>query len=294
MQDSENYSRPARTWTDFVSRRWRGIEKPNSRIAKVELEKFLDENNFRYLEVIKKFSSASEVKLNGLPEYFVLKPTSLWSSKGVMLLHRISGLSLWYNAMAKKVLSETEVRSALESLEASVGRELNFMIEKRALHEDSSSIIPLDYKVFTFYGVPKFVLQVDRNFVPPQMAYFDGNFDPILDDRVQFSFDKSVGTHQKPECWQEVLELAKNITVLLKASFISVDCYATPSGPILGELTHTPGGPWYGGLYKFSEEFDLELGDAWQEANDKLGVERPSINVPYDIKMNGKVFRTIV
>lgn len=288
--------RPARTWTDFSALRWKKIDRPASNIGKIAFEEFVRSHNLPHLKVITVFENASKINLKGLPDLFVLKPASLWSGQGVMLLHQISGLAAFYDAKSKKIFAENEVVYNCLKIEQKIQREIKFIVEERALDEDPEKQIPLDYKVFTFYGATKFVLQVDRNFNPPRMAFFDGGFDPITDDRVQFNPERpdTQGQHRKPGCWKEILDLARQVTIKLKAPFISVDCYATSKGPLLGELTHTPGGPWYGGMYKFSAEFDLELGGAWQQANDKLGLPEAAIPIPYNIVLKGKIIRTIL
>jgi hypothetical protein len=84
------------------------------------------------------------------------------------------------------------------------------------------------------------------------------------------------------------------VTLKLKAAFISVDCYATPTGPVLGELTHTPGAPWYRNMFVFSDQFDQELGHAWKAANERLGAREAVLEVPYSVIQNGKAVRQIV
>lgn len=288
--------RTPQSWTDFSSLRWAGIDKPASRIGKVKLEQFLSENNMPHLKVLKVFTAAKEIDFSDLPDCFVLKPTSLWSGQGVMLLHRICKHRSFYDSKSGKVLTEKDILAAARRLEKEKGKEIPFMIEERAIDENINIDVPLDYKVFTFHGVPKFVLQVDRNHPVAQMAFFDGEFNPITDDRVVIPESKrasTAGIHRVPKCAQEILDLAKEITLKLKAPFISVDCYATDKGAMFGELTHTPGGPWYATMYHFSDAFDRELGQAWQEACTRLNMTVPTISVPYEIKSYGKLIRTV-
>lgn len=293
----ERRVRQPETWTDFSYLRWSKVENPKSRLGKVGTEKFLTESNMPKLNIITSFESASEISLDNLPDYFVLKPTSLWSGRGVMLLHRISGLGSYYDAKSGRILTAENVIEEAIKLEKSLQKSVRFMIEERAIDEDPQFIIPLDYKVFTFHGVTKFVLQVDRNHKIPRMSFFNGDFQPITDDRVSIPKDrrkKTAGVHRIPKCAQQILSLARDITVKLRATFISVDCYATQDGAIFGELTHTPGGPWYGSMYRFSEEFDLELGQEWKNAYERLGIPVPTIKSPYDIMLKGKKYRTIL
>lgn len=295
METAETTKRLAETWTDFVSLRWKGIDRPKSNLGKIALENFVRSHSLPHLEVIRVFAQSDDVDFEGLPDYFVFKPAALWSGIGVRLLHRIAGLNSYFDAKNGLVITEREVKEAAASLERQRGRKLDFIVEQRAIDEDLDKTIPLDYKVFTFYGVVKFILQVDRNYSPAQMALFDGNFDPIFDARAQINPDrpKTHGEHRRPVCWRGILELAAQVTLKLEAPFISVDCFATPEGPMLGELTHTPGGPWYQGMYSFSPEFDRALGAAWRDALDRLGLPDVYVSVPYQIEKNGKVLRTV-
>lgn len=295
METAETAKRLAETWTDFVSLRWKRIDRPKSNLGKIALEEFVRSQSMPHLEVIKVFAQSADVDFHGLPDYFVFKPATLWSGIGVRLLHRIAGLNSYFDAKNDVVVTEREVREGAHALEKKFGKELEFIVEQRAVDEDLDKKVPLDYKVFTFYGVPKFVLQVDRNFNPAQMALFDGRFEPIIDGRAQVNPDrpKTHGKHRRPECWLGILELASQITLKLEAPFISVDCFATPDGPMLGELTHTPGGPWYQNMYSFSSEFDMELGAAWRDGITRLGLPEVSVSVPYQVKKEGRVLRTI-
>lgn len=295
MENNQLGERRATTWTDFVSLRWKRVDRPASNLGKVALEAFMRAQAIPHLEVIKVFPQASDMNFEGLPDSFVFKPASLWSGTGVRLIHKIAGLSHYFDAKNNVVLTEAQIKEGALRIEDKIGRALEYIVEQRALDEDVVNTIPLDYKVFTFYGMPKFVLQVDRNFNPPRIAFFDENFEPIVDERVQINPDKPDirGMHRRPKCWQGILEVASQTTLKLEAPFISVDCYATPDGPVVGELTHTPGGPWYGSMYSFSLEFDKELGAAWQAANERLRLPEVFVRVPYQITFKGKVMRTI-
>ena len=155
----------------------------------------------------------------------------------------------------------------------------SFFIERRAYDEDSANRIPLDYKLFTFYGVVKFILQVDRNVSPPALSFFDGEFQSITDGRVFIppSLKQIAGKPRVPKCAHQLIQLAQQVSLKLKATFVSVDCYASTDGAVLGELTHTPGGPWYQSMYAFSAEFDLELGRAWRAAFNALNLNIPDL-----------------
>lgn len=291
-----NKERAPITWTDFSALRWGGVDKPNSRMGKLKLHEFAKKNDLNCLDVITKFDSASAISLSTIPsEFFVLKAEGLWSGKGIYVLHKIVGTDLFYDVKNDKAWTEGALKEAAAQLEFEKGKKLPFFVEKKAVDEDQSKHIPLDYKLFTFYGSVKFILQVDRNYATPKICFFDGEFNPIVDSRVQpaMQYKQAEAIHRVPRCSQQMIALAQNVTKKLCAPFISVDCYATSEGAVLGELTHTPGGPWFQSMYSFSDEFDLELGQAWHEASHALGIRIPMLSVPYTVKLKDKLYRTI-
>ncbi len=283
------------TWTDFSRLRWTKRETVSSKLGKIRFEQFLEEHNFPRSRIIKEFQDPDDLDFTLLPEFFVLKPAALWSSRGVMLLRTIDS-DLFLDDMSGKTLTQGDIVATLNRLKSNLNiSKLNLIAEERAIDEDDGIAIPFDYKLFSFYGRVEFILQVDRNHKTPKMCFFDGEFEPITDDRVFFpeGREDSIGQHRKPKCSSQLIALAKDLSVRLKAPFVSIDCYATKSGAIFGELTHTPGGPWFGKMYRFSQEFDTKLGTAWHDALARLGRTTQLVENSYDIRHNGKVVRTV-
>lgn len=286
--------RPAMTWTELCARRWSKVDRPASRMSKLALNRFLAGHALPHLRIHQVFKGAGSVSLDEAPDLCVLKPAALWSSKGVKVLRR-TGTDSWSESLTGQTMTSGQIATSCRELEIAEGRELTFMIEERAVDEDPQIAIPFDYKIYAFHGEIRFVLQVDRTTRPQRFAFFDGRFEPILDDRVQIApaRSKTLMPHRKPGCWQDLLQLARDVSVALRASFVSVDCYATPTGPVVGELTHTPGAPWHGRMFTFSEQFDLEMGSAWRAANDRLGVPPALIKVPYEFWYKDRLVRSI-
>lgn len=283
------------TWTDFSHLRWTKREKVHSRMGKVKFEEFLSQNDFPYSKILRKFKNPEEISFENLPKYFVLKPSQLWSARGVMLLSTI-GQDCYKDDMSGLCYSSSAIIEKLKRLKEKYSiKSLPLIIEERAIDEDDETLIPFDYKLFTFFGKVKFVLQVDRNHEKPKIAFFDEDFSPIKDKRVYVPEAKknTLGKHRRPSCYRELMSLASELSIKLKAPFISIDCYATQNGPLFGELTHTPGGPWFGTMYLFSEEFDKELGLAWREAANKLNLDIPLVEKNYEIFLKGKLLRKV-
>lgn len=294
MDNSDGFRNP-KTWTDFSYLRWKQKEPKINRINKILLKNRLAEIGISCAKKIAEFDSASEITLSGLPEAFVLKPSSLWSATGVMLLHRVYGTNLYFNAMTRSVISESRIIESQKNLEVKLKKQIKFIVEERVFDENIDNIIPLDYKVFSFNGVNKFVLQVDRNHQKPKLFFYDGLFEPITDERVVIPSFKAetIGHQSKPRCYAQILQSASEISRKFAYPFVSVDCYATNNGAVIGELTSTPGGPWYGSMYRFSDEFDELLGNAWLEASKQLKLEYPKVPLKYDICKDSKICRQV-
>lgn len=285
--------RPAQTWIEHSARRWLGLDRPASRMSKLALKDALTRFGLPHLHSHQIFDRAADICLDAAPDLCVLKPSALWSSTGVMVLQRLVG-GRWHEALSGQILTSEKVVESCRQLEAKLGKSLHFLLEERAVDEDPQVAIAFDYKIYAFHGVTKFVLQVDRTSHPQKFAFFDGAFEPILDDRVQASrAGYKLAPHRRPSCWRELLTLASDVSVALEAPFVSVDCYATTRGAVVGELTHTPGAPWFGTMFSFSEGFDLELGAAWSDANDRLGRAPAMIPVPCEVSTKGRVVRRI-
>jgi hypothetical protein len=63
----------------------------------------------------------------------------------------------------------------------------------------------------------------------------------------------------------------------LRIPHIRVDTYAGVDGVFVGELTQVPGPNYGGGVFKIKPKLDAQLGKAWLDAANRLGVPMPSI-----------------
>lgn len=103
--------------------------------------------------------------------------------------------------------------------------------------------IPPDYKLFCFDGQISHVWQVDRQVKPPRIALFDGAFMPLEHGR-HFELRTSrlqAGWHRVPIHARSMLDMARRLSAKLGTSFVRVDCFDGPAGPVLGELTFASG-----------------------------------------------------
>ena len=285
--------REARSWRDFIYARFHRLDPHYKRLNKQEVARLLSEADLPTARVYKRFASATDIDLTDLPDAFVLKPTSLSGNRGVMVLHRADGADSFWDAlwrMRRTSQDIVRVETKWQTLvEARVGRKLEFIAEQRLFAEDDPDRLPFEYKVYTFLDEVRLVQQINRNTKPPQEVFFVDEFDTVEDGtRIESSWNKITrGIPHLPKCADDIVRLAKRACTHLASPFIRVDCFATSEGAVIGELTFTPGGPYYESLFKFTPAFNDELGRVWSDANKRLGRENPSVPDNYAVAKPG-------
>ena len=97
--------------------------------------------------------------------------------------------------------------------------------------------MPKDYKIFCFYGMPKFI-QVDSG----RFSKFTRNFYDLCWNRISMKIKYPTGEQEdeEPALLEEMLAIARKLSAPF--SFVRVDLYATATEIRIGELTFTPGG----------------------------------------------------
>ena len=111
---------------------------------------------------------------------------------------------------------------------------------------DGEYSIPNDYKVFCFDGVPEFILlKRYKNSLYRQKYYTATDWKPLKDLRTA-STDTVV---PKPVELDEILQLARKISIYFRNNIVRMDFYVTDRGVIFGEFTPHPFGgvgytPW--------------------------------------------------
>jgi hypothetical protein len=209
------------------------------------------------------------------------------SRAGVMLLYKIAGGMGFWDNMSKRIITAEKIRRRHQTLkekwEAKRRSSYKFMIQELIVDWKSTARVPLDYKFYTFDGEIGFMVQIDRSHKPPQVAFYGDNFEPLAPDgNLSTSWNKiAEGTHEIPDCKEEMLDVVRRFSRHLRTPFVSLDMYASNRGPILGEITRTPGGPYFGRMWTFSPSFDRELGERWASALRRLGV----VPEPYDVDL---------
>ncbi len=225
-------------------------------------------------EIYQLVKHASDLDFSTLPDAFVIKPTHFASKKGVYVLFRIRDKFL--DLFTHRILSGNGVISEISAI---IGNQKsNVMAEEFITGENDSVEIPYDYKLYTFDTGVKLIVQINRNTIPNEICIYDGDFSPMATDMVLLN-EKNArpGAPAIPGNAEQVLEMARKMQRSMDHPFISVDCFTTGDRVILGELTPSPGGPYYDGIFRFSPKLDRALGQCQIEGYSRRGWQLPMI-----------------
>lgn len=245
-------------------------------VDKMRLEKFCRENDIPRPKVLAQWSDPNEIDLSGLPDSFVVKPANLNSSRGVMVLRRVSdGLFHDYHSDTEVTLSDV-VATQREQWEWVKDHEPHRLRDFKVMAQERVSDIDGDDKPvtdFKFWMIGDSVEYIRANnggdYDKIELCFYDGDFQNIdLNDTDRFVLNHkdAIAIEHKdvaPSCRAEMLRFAKTVAAKVDATFCRVDLYLTSSGIKLGEITPTPGSPFNGKYFKFTEEYDQYLGEKW-------------------------------
>ncbi|MGJ9371532.1 ATP-grasp fold amidoligase family protein [Nesterenkonia sp. CF4.4] len=136
------------------------------------------------------------------------------------------------------------------------------------LESASEATIPEDIKVYTAYGqvLQVLVMRTEGVQVINRKTFTRKYFGPDGEDLGPVLPGANYGPDiPRPAGWDELLAAAESISIAKGMPFVRVDLYATSRGPVLGELTSTPGG-----RQTYSLDHDARLGAAWNDAEVRL------------------------
>lgn len=201
------------------------------------------------IPIIKVYNSPDEIKLNELPDQFVMKCNH--------------GYNMNLICSDKKNLDEKNVISIMKNwLTTDFGKksgQLHYSgIDRKCfvetyMSDDKQKESLYDYKFWCFNGEPKFYTINDGHGHGDILYYgLDGevlDFYGVLDKNPDLKFEK-------PSKFDEMVNYARTLSQDFK--FVRVDFYEINGQVYLGELTFTPGN----GFFKYkNRETDIMVGD---------------------------------
>lgn len=265
-------------WTERIGRRNAGKEKsvPWWVNDKFKLHKWAAENELPMPDLLRVWKTPSEMDLSGLPKRFVLKPSVMFSAWGVLLLEVMPDGKFWDSLRGRELTLEQVKSEQQEAYERCKYKgSYRLLVEERVESPFDEQQIPFDYKIHSFHGETPLVQQINRNTKPVRYAFFDGDFEPLnLELKIVSEWEKRPKDEPvRPECWKEMLEIAARVTEKLGTPFMRVDMFVSTHGPVIGELTPSPGDAFYKNNYTYTDEFDLELGQMWTQAESRIAAQ---------------------
>lgn len=263
---------------DYLTRiraRARGEERgvPGFLHDKTRATQFVEMIGGPTLKTLRTFEKPTEFNFDGLPETFVLKPTFSSSSLGVMVLERREN-SKFHDHLRNRALETNAIQTEQIGLAERHPKSKHQWIVEEKVKDAEGHFVPDDYKFYCFQGDIGLIHRTIRRSPLNQHAYYDGDFVPLHDPdgTVIWTHDGILDRVQvaPPENWEQMLNVARRISVAVPSPFVRVDMYNTPSGPVFGEFTLVPGTFFYEDREKMSLPLSTQLGRLWEQAEKKL------------------------
>lgn len=241
----------------YIERMRRRISGDEARVPyqfghKVSTHEFCQAVGIPAPKLLRKFDHPAEIDLDGLPDHFVLKPSYSSTSKGVLVLKRVD--DCFFDSMSKRLISLKEIVGLqLEVFESHKKTKRKVTIVEERVQDLDATEIPKDYKFLAFQGQIGIIIVINRVGERLSMSYFDGEFRPIVDDRIVFNANIAERTTMlPPRNWQRLLNVARRVSVAVPTPCARIDLFDSSRGPLLGEVTLTPGSFYYPGGHTLS------------------------------------------
>lgn len=253
------------SWFDRISDRVAGLDNTyDSRLNdKLFFNDFALRNEIPVAKIIE--SGINVFTSLTVPKHkdFVIKPNNLSSNKGVLILSPVDD-HYYRDLRSKKEFNEQDIRSFYRKLLDKESASDGTLIFQERIYDRGRYEIPRDFKFYVFKSRVRLIQCIDRNRTPMGVAWFDENFEHLHIPRIKTNpkYSTRVGFSRPPES-DALIALAEKVARLVVTPFVRVDLYSTPRGPVCGEVTFTPGGPYYELTDSFDEQLQCELGALW-------------------------------
>lgn len=204
----------------------------------------------------------ADIPWDELPDAVVIKSAFGAASRGVLPLRRVDGG--WQVSTHDATVTSEQLTADLAALAAK--RKVRPPFGAEEFLDDGSGTVPVDIKVYTFYGeAPVARLRrvvehrpggagahrvVDRNGIDLVDTYRGKPTDPTI---------------PLPGALADLFNVAARVSIVIRAPFSRIDLYDIRGRIVFGEVTPRPG---RGGL--FGPDLDVTMGEAWERAQVRL------------------------
>lgn len=228
------------------------LKNPNATICadKYEVRKYIENKGYGYIlnDLLGVYDNVEEIDIDSLPDRFVLKGTH---GSGWNLIVKDKNKVNWkpWKLIMKSWLRQNFYYYGREW----VYKDIKPRIICEKFLEDSNKEL-LDYKIYCFNGIPKFIqIDVDR-FTNHTANYYDVEWN---ETDFQYSNENSGRKIEKPKNLKEMLEISKVLSE--EFEHVRVDFYEVDGKLYFGELTFFTAS----GSGKFNPEKYDEIIGSW-------------------------------
>ena len=202
------------------------------------------------IPILKVYDKADDIKLEELPNQFVLK-----CNHGYHMNIICKDKNIFDLAKAKQQLNKwVKEDFGLDSFQPHYSYIEPKIFAETYMEDENQKKSLYDYKFWCFNGEPKFFTINDGVGGGP-INHYDMNGNPMSIERMEYKSNWNK-PYKKPEHFDEMVDYAKKLSS--KFIFVRVDFYEINGVVYLGELTFTPGK----GLFRYkSHEDDIEVGN---------------------------------
>lgn len=265
-------------FSDFIRAH---IEKSDSHrifIDKFKTKEIARNGDLKIPDVFSIFNKIDDICFDFLPNRFALKLPNLAAKKGIYLLES-QGDEVYHEYLTNRKLTLDVLKEEMSDLTNGKGK--NIIAEQFIFNELRP--IPYDYKLFVFDEGVKLITQIDRNGEKDKLFFYDGEFNPIdifeKDSLIRCSKSRIlIGDGVIPRNYKDIISAANSALKVSGRPFLRVDLYSDGESVYVGELTPTPGAPYYAQNWWFSASFDLALGEMMRHGYLKRGWVIPMID----------------
>lgn len=206
---------------------------------------------------------------------FVIKPKIGHSSAGVYLLTRTDGGGYSCAMTGRDYASDAELVAHFEATRAKRGPNDKLtpgVIVEERVRDSFGYDVPLDYKVYAFAtGIPLIMQRYGPKHLPEDkwlFEFYDAKGTALGPVRLNTAGNTG-GRLRPPECFDQIVSAARQMVAAAQVSFLRIDMYATPQGPVFGEFTPVPNNANEG----FVPEYDALMGQMWRDSLTELGID---------------------
>lgn len=207
-----------------------------------------------------------DIAWDDLPDLVVIKSTRGAGSRGVYPLRRVG--DKWQILTHPAPVTSDEIVAEIRGYQDE--RLVGGPFYAEEFLGTSDGTIPVDLKVYAFYGVvPMILLRQVQTHGDRRAARFRV-VDPEGNDVVMRYHDRPTDqTIPLPRQLADVVATAERVSTIVRAPFTRVDLYEHDQRVVFGEVTPRPGGNQWMGAH-----MDQLLGECWEAAEVRLWNDR--------------------